>query len=395
MRGLTVWSYWLLVGLASFGCARSATQSDSTATSTSATPSVKMLSDADRPYFVAQNLTAEQREAAGRLDADQLAGALSVYVDGTDADSPPVGGEVSREEDSLRFTPRHPLRKGVIYRVVFKPAALTPNKDANASNADVTGEFALARLRPVSPSSVAKIYPTTNKLPENQLKFYLHFSAPMSRGEAYRHIHLLDASGREIEAAFLELGEELWNPGLTRFTLLCDPGRVKRGLKPREELGPVLEAGKRYSLVVDRDWIDAQGEPLSAEVHKTFEVAAADESPLDTAAWKILPPQAGTRDPLVVMFPEPLDHSLLERMIAVVGPGDDKPAGEITIDEQETRWRFTPSEPWSAGSYTLVADTTLEDLAGNSIGRAFDVDVFAPVQRQITTETVSLPFEVK
>ena len=62
-----------------------------------------------------------------------------------------------------------------------------------------------------------------------------YFDAPMSRGEAYRHIHLVDAkTGREVEAPFLELGEELWDGDFRRFTLLCDPGRVKRGLKPRE-----------------------------------------------------------------------------------------------------------------------------------------------------------------
>ncbi len=98
---------------------------------------------------------------------------------------------------------------------------------------------------------------------------------------------------------------------------------------------------------------------------------------------------------MTVTFPKPLDHSLLERMIAVVGPGDAKPSGTIAINQAETRWQFTPTEPWSAGGHTLVADTTLEDLAGNSIGRAFDVDVFAPVQQRITTQTVSLPFEVK
>lgn len=397
MRGLTGWWCWLLVGLVATGCARRVDFPGSRETAGADHPNdqprVKLVPVAGGSEFAVQGLSAEQREAAARLNADELSKALTVYVEGTDADAPPVGGDVSPVDESLRFRPRYSLRPGVIYRVVFRPAALVPGTTSDAP--EVTGEFSLTRLEPASPTSLARIYPTTDKLPENQLKFYLHFSAPMSRGEAYRHIHLLDESGREIEAAFLELGEELWNPQLTRFTLLCDPGRVKRGLKPREELGPVLEAGKHYTLVVDRDWLDAQGEPLAAEARKSFAVVAADESPLDTATWKITSPQAGTRDALTVTFPKPLDHSLLERMIAVVGPGDAKPVGKITIDDLETRWQFTPSEPWSAGGYTLVADTTLEDLAGNSIGRAFDVDVFAPVQQRITTETVSLPFEVK
>ena len=49
-----------------------------------------------------------------------------------------------------------------------------------------------------------------------------------------------------MDAPFLELDEELWSPDGTRFTLVFDPGRIKRGLKPREEAGPILEAGKSY-----------------------------------------------------------------------------------------------------------------------------------------------------
>ena len=105
-----------------------------------------------------------------------------------------------------------------------------------------------------------KVYPSRDLLPENLLQFYIFFSAPMSRGEAYRRITLLDiATGKIVDAPFLELDEELWSPDGTRFTLVFDPGRIKRGLKPREEVGPVLEAGKSYSLVIDRQWLDALG----------------------------------------------------------------------------------------------------------------------------------------
>jgi hypothetical protein len=50
----------------------------------------------------------------------------------------------------------------------------------------------------------------------------------MSRGEAYRRVHLLDATGRPINLAFLEIEQELWDPEGRRLTLLFDPGRVKR-----------------------------------------------------------------------------------------------------------------------------------------------------------------------
>ena len=65
---------------------------------------------------------------------------------------------------------------------------------------------------------------------------------------------------------FLELDEELWSPDGTRFTLIFDPGRIKRGLKPREEVGPVLEAGKSYSLVIDRRLARRIGKPARGGV---------------------------------------------------------------------------------------------------------------------------------
>src|SRR5262249_5583071 len=155
------------------------------------------------------------------------------------------------------------------------------------------------------------VYPTRDRLPENQLKFYLHFSAPMSRGEAYDRVRLLDDKGKLVEKPFLELAEELWDDSGTRFTLFFDPGRIKRGLKPREIYGPALEEGKSYTFVVDRGWPDAEGNPLKAEFRKSFRVGPPDDTQPDVANWKLTPPSPGTDAPLTVTFPEPLDHAML------------------------------------------------------------------------------------
>ncbi len=129
----------------------------------------------------------------------------------------------------------------------------------------------------------------------------------MSRGEAYSHIRLLNAAGRAVADPFLELNEELWSGDGRRFTLLFDPGRIKRGLKPREEVGPVLEAGKSYTLVIDRQWPDAHGNPLAGEFRKSFRAGPPDQESPSPRDWKIQAPAAGTRHPLEVSFPEPLD----------------------------------------------------------------------------------------
>jgi hypothetical protein len=65
------------------------------------------------------------------------------------------------------------------------------------------------------------------------------------------------------------------------------------------------------------------------------------------------------------------------------------------VDRNETRWEFTPRQPWKPGGYRIVVQTALEDLAGNHVGRAFDVDVFDKVTRVAPKETVLVPFRVR
>jgi hypothetical protein len=65
-----------------------------------------------------------------------------------------------------------------------------------------------------------------------------------------------------------------------------------------------------------------------------------------------------------------LDHGLLIRALGVTRDGKEVD-GTIAVDQAETRSTFTPTAPWRAGLYQLLALDILEDLAGNQIGRAF------------------------
>jgi hypothetical protein len=249
---------------------------------------------------------------------------------------------------------------------------------------------------------VRQVYPTADVLPENLLKFYVHFSAAMSRGHIYDHIRLRDEKGKAIELPFLEIDEELWDPSLTRLTLFIDPGRIKRGVRPLEEIGPALEAGKRYSLVIEREWKDATGNSLAEPFEKRFKVVGPDREPLDPKQWKLQEPKTGSKEPLEIRFPKPVDHALAQRLIRVYRPAtggnantESEVDGRATLLDQERRWRFSPDRQWTAGQYTLQVETTLEDLAGNNIGKPFEVDLFEGVQRRITNLVVNLPFQVR
>ena len=138
-----------------------------------------------------------------------------------------------------------------MYRAVFDPAAIP---GISLRGECVEAAISIPAPREGGQRSYEAVYPSIDVLPENQLKFYVHFSAPMSRGDSYQHIRLLDADGKPVDAPFLELAEELWDDTGQRLTLLLDPGRVKRDLKPHKEVGRAMVDGGRYTLVIRDDW---------------------------------------------------------------------------------------------------------------------------------------------
>lgn len=296
-------------------------------------------------------------------------------------------------DNLIHFQPQFPLERGVIYHTVFRPANLPGGESGRFP--DVVSRFQLPALNRKPTTVVAQVYPSGDVLPENLLKFYVHFSAPMSSGNIYEHIHLREETGRLVELPFLELGEELWNAEMTRLTLFIDPGRIKREVKPLEEIGPALEAGKRYTLEIDTAWLDSAGLPLSKPFRKKFRVSAPDREPPTPAAWKIKPPKAATVDMLIVNFPEPMDHALALRVINVTDATGRSVDGTNSLSKHETRWTFTPNKPWTVGQHQLHVSNTIEDRAGNNIGKAFEEDLREGTQRRFTNQVVKLSFEVK
>ena len=323
---------------------------------------------------------------------DRWSGLLAITVDlgrPGQPGRPAMLGSYRVEGEALRFTPRYPFGAGRPYIATFRPANLP-----GGNGPDVTSRHVILKPKRAV-TVVTRVSPSTDRVPENLLKFYLHFSAPMSRGEVYDRVRLLREDGTPVDLPFLRLGEELWDPTGTRLTLLIDPGRIKRGLKPREEHGPVLEAGRVYTLVIDPGWPDAEGDPLGKEVRKTLRAGAPDEIQPDPKTWTIARPDASTRDPLTLTFPEPLDRALLESALTMIDAKGEAVPGRIEVDADETRWRFTPEVPWVAGDYELEVETELEDLAGNSIRRPFEVDVQRDTPIRPEAKVIRLPIQVR
>jgi hypothetical protein len=344
-----------------------------------------------RSFFVAVILalgvTATAQPHSIQLDgnlfkvAGQSAGTLIVYA-GT-GDVPPLAGKTVVENGALVFRPAYPLAPGMRYRAVFTPR----------SGATIEKIFDGPARRVTPAARVERVYPSADVLPSNQLRLYIYFSAPMSRGEAEQRIHVLDAFGKVLPGVFLP-GQELWDPNNQRLTMTFDPGRIKRDLTSNRAMGPPIADGKRYTLVIDRDWRDSAGVAMVEAFTKTFRGGPPVRQPPDPKSWKIVSPSAGTREPLVVSFGRSMNYTLLQRMLKVAGPRGDVP-GTLAVARNESEWRFAPQATWPAGTYRLIADNGLEDLAGNKIGQPFDIDVFDKVTERITATTTTIPFQIR
>ena len=111
--------------------------------------------------------------------------------------------------------------------------------------------------------------------------------------------------------------------------------------------------GLRYTLVVKREWRDGHGLPLKEEFRHEFRASPPIERALTMTAWRVTPPKSGTREPVAVTFPNPLDHGLLRRALGVA-KGGAAVVGDVSIESDETRWLFTPRDAWAPGDYELV-----------------------------------------
>lgn len=308
-----------------------------------------------------------------------LARVLVVTV--KEGDSIAVAGRYHRSGDRIEFQPMFPLDAGRTYfaRLVLPDTV-------------IRAQLVVPRGNGSAATTVVRSTPTTDTVPENLLRMYLEFSDSMSRESGVEHIHLLDDAGREVQHAFLPLDGDFWNPPHTRYTVFFDPGRVKRGILPNEEMGRPLRAGRTYTIVVDSTWRDAHGRPLVHPFRQRLVATQAVLAPIKLAEWKVLAPKAGTRDSLIVEFPRSLDRGLIDRSIGVELADGTPAEGTTAVAAGERRWAFIPRAVWANKPYRIVVLSILEDVAGNQVDHAFEVDLFERVDSTSAATRHTIPF---
>jgi len=342
----------------------------------------------DKPRWLKGSITLETSSTAEPSEV------LRVFIDKPGEsdvklwNGTPIAGTYRIAGNVITFSPRFPFEPNLGIRAIT-------NHSGSLKELQLASEaFTIPKPTQEKPTTVEAVFPTSAKLPENALRMYVHFSAPMKQGLGQKHIQLT-CDGKVVVEPYLHVEQELWSADGKRLTILFDPARVKRGLKPREEAGPILVEGKKHTLTIDAAWPDANGFPLKEKFSYSFEVGPPDETPIDPAKWTIAPPDGGI---LNVTFEKPLDKALSERLIWVVDP-NGKRMELLSAAQHDQKGiqlvSFVGRVTFPPGKYKLVIDTRLEDVCGNRVGEAFEVDEFKPVTRVVVGKTLELAFIVK
>lgn len=321
---------------------------------------------------------------------DEWQAAVALHVSASPSPLP-VAGSYRVAGGSIVFAPAFPLVAGVPYdlvidlnrlraahRLPLAPAGDRRTRRILVPAASLTKRTLVSGLRP----SIAVV-------PANLLRLYLHFSRPMREGDAAGHLELVDDSGHVVAGAFLDPGLEMWDRSHRRLMVLFDPGRIKRSLRPNRELGPPLVEGRRYRLRVDPGWRDADGAQLARGFSHEFTVGPAERNALDPVSWRATVPTPGTADPILLRSPVPLDHARVPHDIGLVDSTGTRVPVRAMLDNDERTVRLLPAETWGPGRYQVVVAANLEDVAGNTVAAAFDVDLSDPTARRDDTPSAA------
>ncbi|MEO8777933.1 MAG: hypothetical protein ABI389_04595 [Rhodanobacter sp.] len=211
-------------------------------------------------------------------------------------------------------------------------------------------------------SAMPTVFPSGTTVPENLLRIEVRLDRPLDAPLDMRHVALVDAAGKPIVDALLDL--PLPSRDGREVTILLHPARIKTGVGANERLGMALHQGEVVTLVInDPQW----GSPI----RKSWRVTAAIRKPIAPASWKVTTPSSGTRDALQIAFPAALDSAATD-LVAVAGPDGERLPGHAALSDGETRWSFVPDQAWTDGQYQIRLHPSLEDPAGNQVCSAFE-----------------------
>jgi len=273
--------------------------------------------------------------------------------------STPILGKTVKKKDTVQFIPLVPFDWNQKYTLVYK---------------NHIEHYTLPIPKDYESIFVTKIYPSASVVPENILKWYIQFSRPVNTIQLYDHLKFINTSGDTLPRAILPLVNTLISGDGTVATVWITPGRQKRDLIPNRQLGPVFNENETYSLLVSKNIKDRNGVPMKKGLIHSFRTKKEDRIKPSIDSWRIELPTANTISNLKVYSNESLDYSS-KQAIKIMNPNDIEIKGNWQLLQQETILSFTPKRDWQKGTYRIVCNPRLEDLAGNNLDRLFDTPI--------------------
>lgn len=270
-------------------------------------------------------------------------------------------GNFIQSTTEIRFIPVLPFQKDSPYTVVF---------------ANEVYPFTI-NLNPLYDRIyVEALYPNSDTLPANFLKWYIRFSKPVNPSKIYDHISLIkNSDSTKVDRALLPLETPLLSSDHTLFTLWIEPGRQKRDLGPNKRLGEVLIPNESYTLIIDKNIKDSHGIPMETQYTHSFTVGTSDRIQPSITSWKIHTPQSNTKDVITIDYIELLDYGSLQNTIQIIDATGNFIEGEFVINTNHKNITFKPLNHWTKGVYTLKCKPIIEDFSGNNLERLFDQDI--------------------
>lgn len=304
----------------------------------------------------------------GSSDFKILKGQITSYDE--DFDGSAIIGIKHRDANLVTFKPLVPFNQGTPYTLFCDGQFL---------------HFEIEKATSYETIEVLDIYPSSSEVPNNILKWYVHFSRPVNPVKIYDHIHFLDQDGQEIDRSILDLRAPLLSQDGTLLTIWVEPGRQKQLLGPNHHLGSVFQADHLYTLRIDGALKDVEGVAMGSDITHTFRTTVADRVKPSIEDWKIADLKAHTIEPLEIALSEQLDYGSLTDAISISFKGS-RVVGTLQYDSVDKMISFIPEENWEVGSYTIYLAPLLEDLAGNNLLRLFDQPIGEPVETDHTKQ---------
>lgn len=304
---------------------------------------------------------------------------LRVFV-GEESQTSVIGVIVS-QNGQHSFSPVIPFTPGQTYTL-------------RKNNTEVLASFTIPELEGSEEVALLAIYPQLDTVPENLLKMYFEFEAPMQEvGNALDFIRVTnETDGIEI-APFLRLESELWNQDRTLLTLWLDPGRIKTDLIPNREKGLPLRAGKTYTVAIDSSWKSSRGARLKKGYTQRYYVNERDDQKPKLDQWRIKQ-NTDALQSLEIDFGEPMDAFLALETIRFYDKNKQRIDGRMNLLSNQSRLHFAPDSLWTGTEIEIRVASRLEDLAGNNLSRPFDRPVLEGESAADSPKVLSMKYKL-